>query len=62
MRLFSFQSSVGFDERNKSRSDGTLEKGGAVWRMAATNLHIENVTSERSIALVLTMIRWWEAL
>ena len=39
-----------------------------MWEMTATSLHndvfqdSEHVTSERPIALVLAMIRWWEAL
>ena len=66
---FSSQSSVGFDERNKMRSGGIVgESGNSVgdgrsktWTTRFFSLP-KNVTSERPIALVLTMIRWCEAL
>ena len=50
-------------ERNKRRGGGVLGEGGTVSEMAATSLHndlllnSENVTSERPIAFMLTMIR-----
>ena len=44
-------------------------KGGTKWKVAATSMHYDvlldsekNVTSERPLVLVPTLIRWWEAL
>ena len=65
--IFPPESPPGFDKRNKRRSGGILRKGGTKWKMAATCLHddvlldAEDVTSQRPIALMLTLIRWWEA-
>ena len=54
---------------NKRRNGGILGKREAEWVMAAAQdctalflLIPKNVTSERPIALMPTLIRWWEAL
>ena len=50
------------------RNRGVSREGRAEWQMAATKacatmffLIPKNVTSERSIVLMPTLIRWWEA-
>ena len=55
--------------KNEKRNCGDTGKDGARWKMAAACLHNDvfflipkNVTSERPIALMPTLIHWWEAL
>ena len=63
MRWLSAESSAGFDKRNTRGSGGILGEGGTGREKAATGLHNDvllipkNVTSERPIALMPTMIR-----
>ena len=56
-------------KRDEGRNCGVPGEGGAEWKVAATSMHNDvlflipkNVTSERPIALMPTLIRWWEAL
>ena len=58
-----------FDERNMQRNCGVAGNGGTKWKMAAASLRNDvlflipnTVTCERPIALMLTLIPWWEAL
>ena len=59
---------LGLDNRNRKGNRGVPGEGGTQWQMAATSLHEDvlldpqNVTSERPIVLMPTLIRWWEAL
>ena len=56
------------DKRNKRINFGILTESGAEWQVAATSLCTtmfflipKNVTSERPIAVMPTLIRWWES-
>ena len=68
MRRLPPKSSLGFDRRNKGEILEFLEKveqSGRWPQQACTTMFFlipKNVTSERPIALVPTLIRWWEAL
>ena len=68
MRRIPLKSSPGLDKRNERRNFGILGEGRTEWQTAATSLHDDvfltpkNVTSERPIALMPTLTRWWEAL
>ena len=68
MRWLPPKNPLGRDERNKKRNCGDTGKGGTKWKMAAASLHNDvlliskNVTRERPIALMPTLICWWEAL
>ena len=65
--MASTRKSPGLDKRNQGRNRGVAGKGGTEWKMAATSLHdnvlfdTETVASKRPIALMPTLIRWWEA-
>ena len=54
-----FHPKVPLDLTKQTRGEnrGLLGDGGTKWKMA-----VKNVTSERPIALMPTLIRWWEAL
>ena len=62
------QGPSGCHNRHERRSRGVLGEGRAEWEMVAASLHDDvllipkNLTSERPMALVPTLIRWWEAL
>ena len=64
--MVSLTSPLEFCKRNKRRSDGILGEGVTKWNMAATRCAMmfflipKNDTSERPIAVMPTLIRWWE--
>ena len=54
-----FKSSSGIDRRDERRNRGEMEE-----QQACTTMFFlipKNVTSERPIALLPTLVRWWEA-
>ena len=54
----------GFDTRNEGRNRSVSGEGGKWPQQACTTMFLipNHVTSERPIALMTTLIRWWEAL
>ena len=67
MRWLQPKSAPGFGKINQRRNGGILGEGGTKWEMAATSLDDDELlgskqfTSEKPIALVPTLVRWWEA-
>ena len=65
--MASAQTSPGCDKRNERRHSGVLgkvEQSGKCPQQACTTMFFlipKNVTSERPIALMPTLVRWWEA-
>ena len=63
----SIRKAFGLDKRNKRRNRGVCGEGGAEckWPQQACTTMLflipKNVTSERLIALIPTLIRWWRA-
>ena len=59
---------MGLTKNTREIIVGVLGEGGAEWQMTATSLHNDvlldskNVTTEGPVALMPTLIRWWEAL
>ena len=68
MRRIPPKSSSRRDKRNEGRNCGIFGEGGTKWKVAATSLHddvlldTEEYHEETPIALMQTVIRWWEAL